>query len=135
MSRDECRMEDSMDGKELASMRKKLEKTQKQMAELLGCSVKAIHSYEQEWRPIPSHIEKQVLFLVYRKRNNNRDLKPCWDMKQCPPEEKKQCPAWEFQAGKLCWFINGTICEGEVQQGWREKMEKCRACKVFSFML
>jgi hypothetical protein len=46
-----------------------------------------------------------------------------------------QCPAWEFQAGKLCWFINGTICEGEVQQNWQEKMKICRECEVLKSLL
>jgi len=124
-----------MNGKEFASIRKRLKKTQKQLAELLGCSVKAIHSYEQGWRPVPSHVEKQIFFLVYRKWNNNKDLKPCWDMKKCPPEEKEQCPAWEFQAGRLCWFINGTICGGAVQKGWKEKMKICRSCEVMASML
>lgn len=51
-----------MDKKEFAQVRKKIGKTQKQLAALLGVSLKAIHSYEQGWRSIPSHIERQVFF-------------------------------------------------------------------------
>ena len=58
-------------------------------------------------------------------------MQPCWVIKKCPSELKKQCPAWEFQAGRLCWFINGTICEGTVQKNWQEKMKICRGCEVF----
>ena len=36
-----------MDGKEFKRFRKKIDKTQKQMAQLLGVSIKAVHSYEQ----------------------------------------------------------------------------------------
>ena len=29
-------------------------------------------------------------------------------------EKKEMCPAWEFEAGDLCWFISGTICDGNI---------------------
>jgi len=121
--------------KEFVYFRKTLNKTQKQMGQLLGTSVKAIHSYEQGWRSVPPHVERQVFFLISRMRGNNKGLKSCWMVKKCPPERKKKCPAWEFRAGKLCWFINGTICAGEVQKDWREKMKLCRKCEVLTSLL
>ncbi|MGB5991268.1 MAG: helix-turn-helix transcriptional regulator, partial [Desulfobacterales bacterium] len=36
-----------MDSKEFKKWREKLNKTQKEIAQLLGVSVKAVHSYEQ----------------------------------------------------------------------------------------
>lgn len=120
-----------MDSKEFLRGRKKLGKTQKQMAELLGSSIKAIHSYEQGWRSIPAHVERQIYFLLSRQRNiDSVGPKSCWTTKNCPTHRKKQCPAWEFRAGKLCWFINGTICECTAQKNWHEKMKMCRQCKV-----
>jgi DNA-binding XRE family transcriptional regulator len=119
-----------MDKEEFSEVRKKINKTQKQMAELLGTSVKAIHSYEQGWRSIPPHVERQLFFLISRLRNTHSVHKPCWIVKRCPPSRKKKCPAWEFKAGKLCWFINGTICEGKVRRNWQEKMKICRTCEV-----
>ena len=124
-----------MDSQEFIQARKKLEKTQKEMAELLGISIKAIHSYEQGWRSIPAHVERQVFFLLARRRESNTNQKPCWVVKKCPSKRKKQCPAWEFQAGKLCWFINGTICECKVQKNWQEKMKICRDCEVLASLL
>jgi DNA-binding transcriptional regulator YiaG len=53
-----------MDSREFLGFRKKLNKTQQQMARLLGTSIKAVHSYEQGWRNIPAHIERQMLFLI-----------------------------------------------------------------------
>ena len=53
-----------MESKEFAELRKKLNKTQKELAILLGVSLKAIGSYEQGWRTIPNHIERQLLYLV-----------------------------------------------------------------------
>ncbi len=121
-----------MDSKKFSYVRKKLNKTQKQMAELLGTSLKAVHSYEQGWRKVPVHVERQVLFLASMKQGINKSHKSCWAIKKCPVERKKRCPAWEFRVGQLCWFINGTICEGSVQRDWNEKMRICRSCEVLS---
>ena len=124
-----------MDSSEFSSMRKRLNKTQKQLAQLLGTSIKAVHSYEQGWRSIPVHSERQLLFLVARKRTSQQDLRPCWEVMGCPSERMEKCPAWEFQVGTLCWFINGTICSGYVHSGWREKMQVCRNCYMLNYML
>ncbi len=124
-----------MDREEFKHYRKIIGKTQLQMSQLLGTSIKAVHSYEQGWRTIPTHVERQMFFLISRLKENKKDLKPCWVIKKCPPETKSRCPAWEFQSGTLCWFINGTICEGIVHNNWKEKMVKCRSCDVFKAML
>ncbi|MBU0995825.1 MAG: helix-turn-helix transcriptional regulator [Proteobacteria bacterium] len=119
-----------MDSDEFVGFRKKLNKTQSQMAQLLGVSVKAIHSYEQGWRSVPAHVEKQMLFLVARVMQNGNSNKPCWEIKNCPDERKKTCPVFEFDAGKLCWMISGTLCEGHARKSWQEKMKICRQCKA-----
>ena len=124
-----------MDRQDFTRLRKKLKKTQKQMAQLLGVSIKAIHSYEQDWRSIPASVERQMYFLVSRIDENRKRRKPCWAIKKCSPDQRKQCPAWELKAGDLCWFINGTVCEGLVQKSWKEKMEICKSCEVFSNLL
>jgi hypothetical protein len=124
-----------MDRKEFAYFRKKLKKTQKQMAQLLGTSIKAIHSYEQGWRLIPPSVERQMFFLVSLIPENRKHRKSCWTVKKCSPSQKAQCPAWEFKVGKLCWFISGTICEGIALKSWKEKMKICRSCEVFSYLL
>jgi DNA-binding XRE family transcriptional regulator len=124
-----------MDKTEFKKYRKKLNKTQKQMAALLGTSLKAIYSYEQGWRSVPVHVERQVFFLVSRLQRKGKKSKPCWAIKKCTAEQKHRCPAWEFGAGDLCWLINGTICDGVIQKDWKEKMKICRSCKVFSALL
>jgi DNA-binding transcriptional regulator YiaG len=127
--------EESMDSKEFSRFRKRLNKTQKQMAQLLGVSIKAVHSYEQGWRSVPAHAERQMFLLVSRMRGSGKVPKQCWVINKCPTKKKKQCPAWEFQAGKFCWFINGTICDGTIYKSWKEKMKLCRSCKVFTSIL
>mgnify|MGYP001822735688 FL=1 len=50
-----------MEKNEFTTIRKKLAKTQKELSELLGTSLKAVSSYEQGWRNIPVHVERQLL--------------------------------------------------------------------------
>ena len=124
-----------MEKEEFIAARTKLDKTQKEMSQLLGVSVKAIYSYEQGWRSIPTHAERQVFFLLSRKRGT-RDLpKPCWVIKKCVPKRRKQCPAYEYNAGRFCWLVNGTICECKAQKSWKEKMKICRECSVMKDLL
>ena len=128
-------VEEPMTSTEFLESRKKLNKTQKQLAELLGVSIKAVHSYEQQWRTIPAHVERQIFFLLASIRGDDKRQKPCWVIKGCPPSRRNKCPAWEYQAGKLCWFINGTICECQVKKTWKDKMQICRKCEVLSTLL
>jgi DNA-binding transcriptional regulator YiaG len=66
-----------MDSKEFNKLRKKLNKSQQQMALLLGVSIKAVQSYEQGWRNIPTHVERQMFFLLSRVEGNQKGRKPC----------------------------------------------------------
>lgn len=124
-----------LDSHEFAHLRKALNKTQKEVATLLGTSLKAVHSYEQGWRTIPTHVERQILFLYLRRRDAPRKPTACWKIKRCPPEHRTQCPAWEFRAGTLCWFISGTMCEGAVRRHWHQKIAMCRECEVLAPLL
>ncbi|MCG8619869.1 MAG: helix-turn-helix transcriptional regulator [Desulfobacterales bacterium] len=119
-----------MDSQKFKIVRARLEKTQKELAQLLGISVKAIHSYEQGWRKIPHHVERQLLFLLSRVIGGD-NTPNCWDLNNCPENKLAKCPAWEFKSGDLCWFINGTKCSGEAHNSWENKMEECRTCNVF----
>lgn len=120
---------ENMNKHEFCRVRTRLGKTQTQMAALLRTSPKAIQSYEQGWRSIPAHAERQILFLLSMK-SSKKNRKACWIVRHCPPESRRNCPAWEFKAGAFCWFINGTLCEGRTQQSWNAKMKICRSCAV-----
>ncbi len=123
-----------MDKIEFSRIRGRLEKSQRQLSQLLGTSVKAVESFEQGWRRITVHAERQLLFLLALKASP-RKLQICWDVQDCPEHLRERCPAWEFKAGHLCWFINGTICRGEVQKDWASKMKICRQCSVLKSLL
>lgn len=120
-----------MNGRELSKLRDHLGKTQAQMADLLGVSYTTMQSYEQGWRKIPTHAERHALFLLVMKKSSDEKAPSCWEVKKCPPEIRARCPAWEFQCGHLCWFINGSFCQGKVHKTWKTRMRRCRKCEVF----
>ena len=123
-----------MEKEAFVTIRKKLGRTQKQLAELIGVSLKAIHSYEQGWRKIPLHIERQLWFLIYQKKHPNTEgVEACWERKSC--EYKDNCPAYEFQYGDMCWFVCGTKCECTKNIDVRDKMDICRNCDILKALL
>ena len=57
-----------MEIEEFVAARTKLGKTKKEMSHLLGVSAKAVNSYEQGFRNIPTHVERQTFFLLSRQK-------------------------------------------------------------------
>jgi DNA-binding XRE family transcriptional regulator len=119
-----------MDSKAFIDIRKELDKTQKGLASLLGISLKAVCSYEQGWRTIPSHVERQLIFLLAKKFRPEKETANCWEIRNCPEDKKERCPAWEFNSGDFCWFISGTICNNTTYSTWEAKMAICKNCVV-----
>ncbi len=98
-----------MDRKEFSHIRRQLGKTQRQMAQLLGTSQKAMETFEQGWRDISLSTERQALFLMAL-RSSQKKVKPCWVIKGCAERTRQHCPAWEVSgssAGRSararCW--------------------------------
>ena len=118
-----------MEPREFLAIRQKLQKTQKEVSQVLGTSLRGVQSFEQGWRKIPAHVERQVLFLLAMKNRISRKVSPCWVIRRCALPLRKNCPAWQFRVGDLCWFVNGTLCQGKVQR-WNKKMKVCRKCPV-----
>lgn len=126
-----------MDGKEFSKIRKLLGKTQDELSKLLCVSAKAVQSYEQGWRKVQPHHEQQILLLLSLKIFSNKkimDVNPCWEVKDCPDEWRDKCIVWELKARHFCWFLNGTFCQGKVQENWDDKIKMCRECKVYNNM-
>jgi len=80
---------------------------------------------------VPAAVARQMYFLASRLRTAG-DRRPCWDVTGCHEERKLNCPAWEFRSGEICWFVNGTICDGTARKTWDDKMLICRGCKMFT---
>ncbi len=122
-----------MDGNEFASIRHVLGKSQRQLSRTLCISVKALQSFEQGWRKVPAHMEREMLLLLSLKHNTalTKDMPECCDVNDCPAEWREKCVVWELQTAIPCWYLNGTYCQGEYQKSWEEKIKLCRRCDVF----
>lgn len=64
----------------------------------------------------------------------------CWEYKGCGhgPESSEPCPAAidttshgtnrGINAGRICWTVPGTLCDGFVQGAFHEKQQLCLSC-------
>ena len=124
-----------MDKKEFSRIRSHLGKTQNQLARLLCLSPKAVQSFEDGWRNIPVYVERQLLLLLSLRSTETKELKPCWETRNCPLEWLNNCIVWEYKSVYFCWLISGTFCQGQFQNTWAQKIKFCRQCTVFQSML
>jgi DNA-binding XRE family transcriptional regulator len=123
-----------MNKEEFSLIRRVLGKTQNQIAQILCVSPKAIQSFEQGWRNIPSRIKREMLLLLVLKKSTSGNISPCWKTRGCSDEWKKKCIVWELKAKCLCWYFNGTYCQGQFHRNWEDKIQICKDCKVFQSM-
>ena len=82
-------------------------------------------------------------FKMKRKRRVN-----CWEFKKCgrQPEGRHSsdlgvCPAATTEnldrlhggtnGGRACWFVVGTLCDGEVQGTYAKKYKSCIYCDFY----
>jgi hypothetical protein len=47
----------------------------------------------------------------------------CWEFQKCGKE--KECPAYPSY-GNSCWNVAGTLCRGEKQGEYTQKIQACR---------
>ena len=53
----------------------------------------------------------------------------CWEVLEC--KDMSNCPAYPDN-GKMCWEVQGTLCRGERQGEYHDKVGDCRTlCKFF----
>jgi DNA-binding transcriptional regulator YiaG len=126
-----------MSGAEFAKLRGSLGKSQRELAELLGLSLKAVESYEQGWRNVPSHVARLLYFLLFKLNEDDIEAEdPCWTSKNCPDDRRAKCVAYVAKEGRFCWFFTGRLCAtaaGSNGDGGTDG--GCYTCQVFATML
>ncbi|NOX20816.1 MAG: hypothetical protein GXO99_06110, partial [Nitrospirae bacterium] len=50
-------------------------------------------------------------------------------------ETAENCPAYKENAGHICWMVAGTMCGGDVQGSFAEKVGNCKNCDFYHYML
>jgi hypothetical protein len=66
----------------------------------------------------------------------------CWESKSCGRGES--CPAYletrldgvhdGVNAGRSCWVVAGTLCGGQVQGMFAQKMSNCKSCDFYKLV-
>lgn len=80
-----------MTREQFAHYRTTLGKSQKVLAGLLGVSLKAVQSYEQGWRSVPTHVERQLCFLLVSRKGEGAT-----DTSKVPNNYFKDNPSWQL---------------------------------------
>jgi DNA-binding transcriptional regulator YiaG len=123
-----------MDCYGFARARSLLGKSQKDLAALLGVSLKAVESYEQGWRKVPSNMERIVYFLLFKLKGEAlAGEAPCWEARLCPDEVKENCVSWVAKEGHFCWFFTGRLCAASKMAGGGPHF--CYTCDLFLRLL
>ena len=56
--------------------------------------------------------------------------KNCWEVMKCGAEAN--CPAYPTR-GTICWTVEGTLCRGQKQGSYQEKVGECRTkCEYYN---
>jgi len=115
----------------LAPIRKALGISQSQLATVLDISVRAVQSYEQGWRPVPPWVQRLCSLLLFLRRRKTKPVtRPCWKVRGCAEQKRASCPAFQLNAGDLCWLITGKYCSGTSQKDSAAKLACCSRCPV-----
>lgn len=57
---------------------------------------------------------------------------PCWEHMKCRRDtnQKTKCPAFPY-FGRICWAVAGTLCAGEIQGTFAQKLTDCKKCGFY----
>jgi DNA-binding XRE family transcriptional regulator len=113
-------------------IRKKIGMTQGALAKSLGLSIRAIQSYEQGWREVPTHVMVQLLVLAAAFYSGG-ERKPCWEMLNCSAEDMQKCPCPKTD-GMLCWLVTGRQSV-PCKNGFTDDLTACMQCPVIKQIL
>ena len=112
-------------------VRRVLGLTQAGLGQLLGVSLRAVQSYEQGWRPVPTYIQQLcAMHLFLRTGEKRKKMPPCWIVRDCDLSLRNDCPAFLYDAGDLCWLVTGSQCRCQGTDSWDEKLKTCPQCEV-----
>jgi hypothetical protein len=71
--------------------------------------------------------DKEIDFIKWIQGASGKVDSFCHEKMNC---EELDCPGYKSECGR-CWLIAGTLCGGEVQGKFADKVESCTECKVF----
>ena len=134
--------------RELESIRQRLGRSQREMAESIGVPFRTYQKWvyaDQKPRHGAALVARARAMISPRRVN-------CWDILKCgrePGGSKEQldgpCPAAidtnadgtnsGTNGGRVCWAISGTFCGTEVDGSEATKLLSCLTCDFFTLVL
>jgi DNA-binding XRE family transcriptional regulator len=124
---------ETVDITSLRSVREALRKSQHDLADLLGVSLRAVQSYEQGWRRTPLDVQKLAILMLYLQRRNGDPLPPpCWAIRGCDTASRAACSAREFGGGHFCWLFSSATQRCRTRAGQDGSLSACAECPVMS---
>lgn len=112
-------------------IRKKVGITQAELSNVLGVSIRAVQSYEQGWRDVPTHIMVQMLVIAAAYYTKG-DRKKCWEIMRCHAQTLENC-ACRKTDGTLCWLISGR--QSAPCKDGEDGIAACLKCPVVRRLL
>jgi purine-binding chemotaxis protein CheW len=58
-------------------------------------------------------------------------INPCWEFKKC---EQILCPVYLNESSTVCYYVSGTLCDGETPQSITAKIESCKKCDFYQYI-
>ena len=111
-----------------AAVRRALGMTQTEFADVLGVSARAVQSYEQGWREIPSSARLHMFAVLAAARRSTLGDVPCWEVTGCPESTRRTCRSHRLNGGLFCWLVAGRACGRRCGRSERQRM--CLDCPV-----
>ena len=102
-------------------------------AEQSSASAQELSAQAEEMRIITADLTRMVHGRKAMQPHNVETGISCWEVKGCPEDRRDRCPAYPAN-GDRCWVVTGTLCGGTQQGSYRDKMDNCRNCDVYSMV-
>jgi hypothetical protein len=107
-----------------------------------------IHECGREVKEHLQDVRQWSLLISYMRKGPRPEKKNCWEFMACGKEvpcrhaaEGSVCPATlesrldgmhgGLGAGRACWVVGGTQCNGQVQHSYERKRQACGSCKFY----
>ena len=75
--------------------------------------------------------ENKRSFAPAAKKREPRSRQNCWEFYNCPQERQNVCSAFKKGAGRRCWQVAGTLCEGKTDGMFARKIGDCMKCEFY----
>jgi hypothetical protein len=102
-------------------------------------------------RVVKCHLEdvrQWSLLISYLRKGPRPEKRNCWEYMRCGKEvpvrragDGSVCPAaldsrfdgmhGGMSAGRACWVVGGTQCNGQVQHSYEQKRQGCGSCSFY----